>query len=62
MHSILERFFGVDAQTILEKAEGPQNTLFVNISACVGFREFRWCLRPTEVRRVAYRDADVCTR
>ncbi|KAI1783447.1 hypothetical protein LXA43DRAFT_1046745 [Ganoderma leucocontextum] len=47
MFGILKGYFGVDS-TLFEKTEGPQNTLFVNTSACAGFRQFRWCLHPTE--------------
>ncbi|PIL26333.1 hypothetical protein GSI_12089 [Ganoderma sinense ZZ0214-1] len=47
MRGILERYFGAD-DALLAKAEGPQNMLFVNTSACIGFRTFTWCLHPTK--------------
>ncbi|KAM5534159.1 hypothetical protein V8D89_012179 [Ganoderma adspersum] len=47
MRSILKHYFGADAEALLKKAVGPQNTLFVNSSACHGYRRFRWCLHPT---------------
>nr|VWP01235.1 NAD-dependent protein deacylase (EC (Regulatory protein SIR2 homolog) [Ganoderma boninense] len=47
MHGILKRYFSMN-ETLLEKAEGPRNMLFVNTSACTGFRKFQWCLSPTK--------------